>query len=63
MKSSPNFQDLTEAEMRSVYKEADIYQFDILSEKLFGIKELSKHIDKIKEILKNNVISSRLSKK
>lgn len=39
-------------ELEKVCHEHDIYQLDRLAQELYGIRNLSLHIDKIKEILK-----------
>ena len=38
-------------DIKEIYKEHDLYLLDSLAEKLFGIKDLSANISKIKEIL------------
>ena len=39
-------------ELEKIYHEHDIYQLDRLAQELYGIRHLSLHIDRIKEMLK-----------
>jgi len=41
----------TDEELEQICKEHDVYQLDRLAQELYGIPELSLHIDKIKNLL------------
>jgi hypothetical protein len=41
----------TSEELEQICREHDVYQLDRLAQELYGIHELSMHIDKIKTIL------------
>ena len=43
--------DVSAEELKEMCKEHDIYQLDRLAQELYGVQDLSLHIDEIKEIL------------